>query len=213
MGNSNESPLVPIKFPTEDVITRSVNFISNKLQKTILYSICSRFFRKYGWDGEEELKEALSTLLDQNKAKQYLLQSSDEDKVVVIPFNNSVIDIWEANQLSQYPALLQNVTNTYSGGGTDIYSPVIEGLNLLSNVDTNQYNPAVILMTDGRSEGNISQLEDYYQNLNKDIPVFSIMFGDASDEQLNEISDLTRARTFDGKDNLVEAFKNAKGYN
>ena len=163
--------------------------------------------------GEEELKEALSTLLDQNKAKQYLLQSSDEDKVVVIPFNNSVIDIWEANQLSQYPALLQNVTNTYSGGGTDIYSPVIEGLNLLSNVDTNQYNPAVILMTDGRSEGNISQLEEYYQNLNKDIPVFSIMFGDASDEQLNEISDLTRARTFDGKDNLVEAFKNAKGYN
>ena len=65
-----------------------------------------------GGDGEEELKEALSTLLDQNKAKQYLLQSSDEDKVVVIPFNNSVIDIWEANQLSQYPALLQNVTNT-----------------------------------------------------------------------------------------------------
>ena len=54
-----------------------------------------------------------------------------------------------------------------SGGGTDIYSPVIEGLDLLSNVDTNQYNPAVILMTDGRSEGNISQLEEYYQNLNK----------------------------------------------
>ena len=54
-----------------------------------------------GGDGEEELKEALSTLLDQNKAKQYLLQSSDEDKVVVIPFNNSVIDIWEANQLSR----------------------------------------------------------------------------------------------------------------
>ena len=53
--------------------------------------------------GEEELKEALSTLLDQNKAKQYLLQSSDEDKVVVIPFNNSVIDIWEANQLSAIP--------------------------------------------------------------------------------------------------------------
>ena len=48
-GIQTETPLVPIKFPTEDVITRSVNFISNKLQKTILYGICSRFFRKYGW--------------------------------------------------------------------------------------------------------------------------------------------------------------------
>ena len=77
----------------------------------------------------------------------------------------------------------------------------------------NKYNPAIILMTDGNSSGDISELATYYQDLNKDIPVFSIMFGDASDEQLNEISDLTRARTFDGKDNLVEAFKNAKGYN
>ena len=68
-------------------------------------------------------------------------------------------------------------------------------------------------MTDGRFRGDISELERYYQDLNKDIPVFSIMFGDASDDQLNEISELTRARTFDGKDNLVEAFKNAKGYN
>ena len=212
-GIQTESPLVPIKFPTEDVIQEALTLYQTSFKKPSYTVFALDFSGSMGGTGEEELKEALSTLLDQNKAKQYLLQSSDEDKVVVIPFNNSVIDIWEANQLSQYPALLQNVTNTYSGGGTDIYNPVIEGLNLLSNVDTNQYNPAVILMTDGRSEGNISQLEEYYQNLNKDIPVFSIMFGDASDEQLNEISDLTRARTFDGKDNLVEAFKNAKGYN
>ena len=212
-GIQTETPLVPIKFPTEDVIKEALTLYQTSFKKPSYTVFALDFSGSMGGDGEEELKEALSTLLDQNKAKQYLLQSSDEDKVVVIPFNNSVIDIWEANQLSQYPALLQNVTNLQAGGGTDIYSPVIEGLDLLSNVDTNQYNPAVILMTDGRSEGNISQLEEYYQNLNKDIPVFSIMFGDASDEQLNEISDLTRARTFDGKDNLVEAFKNAKGYN
>ena len=56
-------------------------------------------------------------------------------------------------------ALLQQCQQTFKlVAGTDIYNPVIEGLDLLSNVDTNQYNPAVILMTDGRSEGNISQL-------------------------------------------------------
>lgn len=212
-GIQTETPLVPIKFPTEDVIKEALTLYQTSFKKPSYTVFALDFSGSMGGDGEEELKEALSTLLDQNKAKQYLLQSSDEDKVVVIPFNNSVIDIWQANQLSEYPDLLKSVTNFQSGGGTDIYNPVIEGLNLLSNIDTNQYNPAVILMTDGRSEGSISQLEEYYQNLNKDIPVFSIMFGDASDEQLNEISDLTRARTFDGKDNLVEAFKNAKGYN
>ena len=151
--------------------------------------------------------------MDQNKAQQYLLQSSDEDKIVVIPFNDRVLDIWQANQLSEYSSLLQKVDGYHADGGTDIYNPVIEGLNLLKDVDTKKYNPAVILMTDGKSDGDITQLEEYYQDVNKDIPVFSIMFGDASDEQLNEISDLTRARTFDGKNNLVEAFKNAKGYN
>ena len=39
------------------------------------------------------------------------------------------------------------------------------------------------------------------------------MFGEASDDQLNQLSELTRGRTFDGKNNLIQAFKNAKGYN
>ena len=36
------------------------------------------------------MEEAISLLLDQNKAKDYLLQASDEDKVVIIPFNDCV---------------------------------------------------------------------------------------------------------------------------
>ena len=64
---------------------------------------------------------------------------------------------------------------------------------------------------EGRKE--IFQSRRILSKSNQDIPVFSIMFGDASDEQLNEMSELTRARTFDGKNNLVQAFKNAKGYN
>ena len=109
-----------------------------------------------GGDGEEEMEEAISPLLDQNKAKDYLLQSSDEDKVVIIPFNDVVLDKWEANSLSEYDSLLETVTNlTSPDGGTNIYDPVIAGLDILSNVDTNLYNPAVILMTDGNSEGDI----------------------------------------------------------
>ena len=212
-GIQTEKPLVPIKFPSEDVIKEALTLYQIGFKKPSYTVFALDFSGSMSGEGEQELKEALSTLLDQNKAQQYLLQSSDEDKIVVIPFNDRVLDIWQANQLSEYSSLLQKVDGYHADGGTDIYNPVMEGLNLLKDVDTKKYNPAVILMTDGNSDGDITQLEEYYQNVNKDIPVFSIMFGDASDEQLNEISDLTRARTFDGKNNLVEAFKNAKGYN
>lgn len=212
-GIQTETPIVPIKFPSEDVIQEALTLYQTSFKKPSYTVFALDFSGSMAGEGEEELKEALSTLLDQNKAQQYLLQSSDEDKVVVIPFNDTVLEKWEAGQVSEYGSLLQTVESYQSGGGTDIYQPVIKGLELLSEIDTNEYNPAIILMTDGNSSGSISELETYYQDLNKDIPVFSIMFGEASDEQLNEISELTRARTFDGKENLVEAFKNAKGYN
>ena len=212
-GIQTDKILVSIKFPTEDVIKEALNLYQTSFKKPSYTVFALDFSGSMEGVGEEELKEALSTLLDQNKAKQYLLQASDEDKIVVIPFNDTVLDVWQADQLSEYSALMQKVEDYRSGGGTDIYQPVIEGLNILNDVDLNKYNPAVILMTDGQSDGDFTELEEYYRDLKKDIPVFSIMFGDASDEQLNEISEITRARTFDGKNNLVEAFKNAKGYN
>jgi Ca-activated chloride channel family protein len=46
-----------------------------------------------------------------------------------------------------------------------------------------------------------------------DIPVFAIMFGDASPDQLKEIADTTSGRVFDGRTDLVRAFREARGYN
>jgi len=39
------------------------------------------------------------------------------------------------------------------------------------------------------------------------------MFGDASDNQLKEIAELTMARVFDGRRDLIGAFKQVRGYN
>lgn len=54
---------------------------------------------------------------------------------------------------------------------------------------------------------------DYYEDNGNGIPIFSIMFGDADDEQLNEIASLTNARVFDGRTDLINAFRQVKGYN
>ena len=69
-------------------------------------------------------------------------------------------------------------------------------------------------MTDGASNYNrLDELTRLYKQTGKDIPIFSIMFGEAEEEQLQDIADLTNAKIFDGKTNLLEAFKQVRGYN
>ena len=47
----------------------------------------------------------------------------------------------------------------------------------------------------------------------RDIPVFSIMFGDAKPDQLNALATETRGLVFDGRGDLIGAFKKVRGYN
>lgn len=69
-------------------------------------------------------------------------------------------------------------------------------------------------MTDGESEtDNKNSFIDYYKSGGYDIPVFSIMFGDADDRQLNELAEISNAKVFDGRKDLVSAFRSVKGYN
>ena len=89
-------------------------------------------------------------------------------------------------------------------GGTDIYYAAMEGLRQLKNYDLSQYTPAIILLTDGVSDGSFSDFR---------VPVFSIMFGSADPTQLEELAELTHARVFDGREDLIGAFRSVKGYN
>ena len=99
------------------------------------------------------------------------------------------------------------------GGGTDMYAAAAEGLRLLQGYDLTQYTPALILLTDGQSGGSFSEFAQAYAELGQEVPVFSIMFGDADEEQLQELAQYTNARVFDGREDLTAAFRSVKGYN
>jgi Ca-activated chloride channel family protein len=167
--------------------------------------------------GERELKEAMNLLLDKKKAEQYFINFSPSDKVIVIPFSDEIKDIWKANgnNPKEIKELNSKIQNLSPGGATDIYSPVIDALTELENIDTDEYTPAIILMTDGASNSgkSFTDLSSKFENAGVDIPVFSIMFGEASETQLKEISNLTKARIFDGRSDLIQAFRTTKGYN
>ena len=70
------------------------------------------------------------------------------------------------------------------------------------------------MMSDGMSATGMQEyFIEKYNSYGLDVPVFSIMFGSADDEQLNELAELTNARVFDGRSDLTAAFRSVKGYN
>ncbi len=82
-------------------------------------------------------------------------------------------------------------------GGTYIYGPIRMALDHIKEqgIDLKNYTPAIILMTDGQSIEDDSFAETY-KSCNMNIPIFSIMFGDADPAQLNALAELTNARGY-----------------
>jgi Ca-activated chloride channel family protein len=91
---------------------------------------------------------------------------------------------------------------------------VIRGIELLCRVDHRRFVPAVVLMTDGKSNtgSTLPDLDRAYRKCGKDIPVFPIQFGSAEEKQLRDIAGLTRGKVFDGRKDLIHTFREVRAY-
>ena len=69
-------------------------------------------------------------------------------------------------------------------------------------------------MTDGAGNvGTFYNLEKYYKEYGKNIPIYSIKFASAREDQLKQMAELSNGKVFDGSYGLVEAFTEVRGYN
>ena len=153
-------------------------------------------------------------ILDKEKASKDFLQFTDKDKITVIPFSSSVIDVWTCENGNDTERLIYDIKELDPHGGTNLYDTSIKALEELKTEDLIHYNVSIILMTDGLSNnGTYSELSRKYRNLGLDIPIYSIMFGDADATELEDIAELTNAKVFDGRVDLLKAFKEVRGYN
>ena len=141
--------------------------------------------------------------------------------MVVVPFTSSVIpddivEIW-GNDHNTYISKLNVIRFVPFGGGTDMYDGMVTALEYMERNCTTDQLPAVIVMTDGMSDGNISTLErawkEYYNATGYKVPIYSITFGNADKSQLEDIAELTLGDVFDGTKDLWTAFAKAKGNN
>ena len=213
-GIDTSKYIVPVKYPSTEVIKKSLGIYQTELRKPIHTVFCLDYSGSMYGEGNNQLTEAMEYILNEEKASKNLLQFSSKDKITIIPFNHNILGTYTTENGVDTKDLISKITSTSVSGGTDIYLPAMKGLEILSQEDLENYNVSVVLMTDGASNYNrLDELTRLYKQTGKDIPIFSIMFGYAEEEQLQDIADLTNAKIFDGKTNLLEAFKQVRGYN
>ena len=206
--------LVPVKYPNKTVIMKALGIYQTELRKPVHMVFCLDYSGSMRGEGNRQLLDAMNFILNEEEASKNLLQFTKKDKITVIPFTHEIKGMYQATEGDKTEQLIRNIENTKVSGGTDIYIPGIEALKLLDKENMEEKNVSIILMTDGESNtDSFSELEKVYRKIGKDIPIYSIMFGSAEEYDLERIAGLTNGKVFDGRTDLLKAFKEVRGYN
>ena len=201
----------PIKYPSETVIKEALELYQTKLRKPVHVVFCLDYSGSMYGDGINSLIEAMEYILS-SEAKKSMIQFTDADKIDVIAFGSHV-KLLGSSKGGDTGKILELIKNYDLDGATSLYPAALDAVQRLAN-ESSSYNSSVILMTDGVGNiGTFKELSDGYKAINKEIPIFSITFGDAEEEQLEKMAELSNGKVFDGKSDLVMAFKTVRGYN
>jgi Ca-activated chloride channel family protein len=210
--------LSPIRTPAGPVVREALDLYQTAFRKPSLTAFVLDYSGSMRGEGERQLEEAMRLLLDPNLAAEYLLQPSARDVTYVIPFNDRVIDVWEAQGADPgvLTGLYGRIESQAPNGGTNMYVAATHAANLVQRRldEGGSFHPAVIVMSDGKSRGSLEQLMAAMQTSGAEgIPIFTILFGRADEAQMEALAEETGGRMFDGRTDVVRAFRKAKGYN
>jgi Ca-activated chloride channel family protein len=196
------------------VIQSALALYQGSLRRPSLTAFCLDYSGSMEGPGEQQVRAAMTFLLTPAEASKALVQWTPKDKMHVFIFTNRVESDREGTGAPQSQAdLLDFVDQQHAGGGTDMYSCLTAATQWIeAQPDRSAYLPAIMVMTDGRSEGDEPGFEQVWHG-GDPIPVFGVTFGDADATQLDHLATLTRARVFDGRKDLQGAFRAARGYN
>nr|WP_240544182.1 VWA domain-containing protein [Bifidobacterium sp. SO4] len=213
--NTDGSALKTIPLPAASVINSALNVYQTALRKPSWTVWVVDYSGSMYGDGKDGVVKGLNAALDPAKAKAAYIEPADDDVNILIPFESEAHNPIKATG-QDTDKLLHDAESTEASGGTDIYLGLDEALKQLpSESEASKYTTAIVLMTDGRSEtDNQSSFESDYKSDGRDLPIFSIMFGDADPSQLKSLASLSNAKVFDGRSgDLAAVFRQVKGFN
>ncbi len=213
-GIDTSKYITPIKYPSTNILKLALGMYQSELRKPTYTIFALDYSGSMYGDGNKELVKAMNYILDKSQASKNYLQFSSKDKITIIPFSTNVEDEWTTENGENTEELITKISSKKPIGSTNIYDTITKSLKLVENVDSEKYNCSVVVMTDGMGNlGSKKEMVETFKNIAKDIPVYSILFASADEYQMEEIADITGGKVFDGRKNLLNAFKMVRGYN
>lgn len=150
----------------------------------------------------------------------------EREQVTLLPFNQQtypartfVVDNIDA-QGTRMEEIRQFVAGMQANGGTSIYAALMQAYTLaaaMKQQDSDRFY-SIVLLSDGKNEAKMGfdDFRRYYRKLPpevKEIKTFPILFGNAHKEEMQQVSELTGGRLFDGQTtSLASVFKKIRGY-
>jgi len=205
-----------VRPPEPSVIQKALGIYQEALRRPSLTALCLDLSGSMRGNGEKQLLDAMRFLLTPARTREVLVQWSKQDQIVVLPFSDHVL--WTARASgdeAEQAALLTQALQLRADGGTDFYTCGAKALAVMKPLlDDGVHLPAIVIMTDGKSQGFMSTFEAPWRADGRRVPVFGVTFGDEADRsQLDAIARLTGGRVFDGTKSLTDAFRAVRGYN
>ncbi|GAB2845207.1 substrate-binding domain-containing protein [Actinocorallia aurea] len=147
----------------------------------------------------------------------------NREEVTVVPFSTKPHAPKEFTVPAEDPdaALLEirrYAEGLQIGGGTAIYDGLESAYRILAGkvaADPDRFT-SIVLMTDGENTGGMdfADFKGRYSAYAKlGVPVFPVLFGEAREDEMKQLADLTGGRAFDAREqSLQEVFKEIRGY-
>lgn len=216
-GTDTSKILKITSFPSKSVMNEAFNLYIDSFRKPAAITFVLDYSGSMDGKGIKQLKEANSYIFNNSTNSIDYLQFSSDDLVKVIYFWNG--EVYETDTVygNKVESLLEELNSMEASGGTPLYESAVYALNNefeLKKIHGEDYNYSVILMTDGEpTGGTYYDFENWWNKNDIDIPIYTIAFGNARLKELEKVAELTRGKAFDGRVDLVGAFKEIRGYN
>lgn len=143
--------------------------------------------------------------------------------ITMVPFSADVKEVTRFvvdTPTSDMGAIRQSIETLTADGGTAIYTALRKAYEIVDAAyptDPQRYY-SIVLMSDGENNEGASyqQFVQWHRSLPpelQNVPVFTILFGDANQGEMSGIAELTGGRLFDAqKEPLSTIFKEIRGY-
>jgi Ca-activated chloride channel family protein len=210
--------IAPVRMPVGSVIREALELYQVAFRKPSCTFFVLDFSGSMRGKGEEQIKDAMRILLTPATASRYLLQPSPEDVAVVIPYSDDIAGEWiaQGNDPKVLDDLLAKIENQGAMAGTYTHKALLFTLDRAKKyAATGKYHTSIILMSDGEPTDSLSEFFNTVdrQRIGRDIPIYTILFGQAKERDMKALADGMAGKMFDGRKDVARAFREAKGYN